>query len=441
MTKKFTNSRSASRPSNRSAKSAAPARGGRPSYSSKGRDDARSGRTSERSSSRTSERSYDKPARSYDKPARSSERSYDKPARSYSKSTTGFDKPARSYDKPARTSERSYDKPARSYSKSTSSYDKPARSYDKPARSSERSFGKFSAKPAYASRPRDEMRDDNRFETQFEARHDSPSDSQSESPRSNKRDGKRESKTSNLLYGAHAVRQAWLNPQRTIRRLMLTESGMESFAATLEEAKRRKISRPQPDLIDRDYADQQLPGAVHQGIILDASPLDYTVLEDVLRAAETRSTAVVVALDQVTDPHNVGAIMRTAAAFGALAVLVPERNAPPLTGVLAKIASGAVDVIPLVRVNNLSRALDDLKKAAFWTIGFAEEGKETLAEADVTGKVVLVLGAEGDGLRRLTTERCDMLVRLPTQDPIGSLNVSNAAAIALYDVTQRQTGK
>jgi len=100
-----------------------------------------------------------------------------------------------------------------------------------------------------------------------------------------------------------------------------------------------------------------------------------------------------------------------------------------------------VDVIPLVRVNNLSRALDDLKKAAFWTIGFAEEGKETLAEADVTGKVVLVLGAEGDGLRRLTTERCDMLVRLPTQDPIGSLNVSNAAAIALYDVTQRQTGK
>ena len=409
MTKKFTNSRSASRPANRSAKSAAPARGGRPSYSSKGRDDARSSRSSERSSSRTSERSYDKPARSYDKPARSSERSYDKPARSYSKSSSGFDKPTRSYDKPAR--------------------------------SSERSFGKFSAKPAYASRPRDEMRDDSRFETQFEARHDSPRDSQSESPRSNKRDGKRESKTSNLLYGAHAVRQAWLNPQRTIRRLMLTESGMESFAATLEEAKRRKISRPQPDLIDRDYADQQLPGAVHQGIILDASPLDYTVLEDVLRAAETRSTAVVVALDQVTDPHNVGAIMRTAAAFGALAVLVPERNAPPLTGVLAKIASGAVDVIPLVRVNNLSRALDDLKKAAFWTIGFAEEGKETLAEADVTGKVVLVLGAEGDGLRRLTTERCDMLVRLPTQDPIGSLNVSNAAAIALYDVTQRQTGK
>ena len=426
MTKKFTNSRSTSRPANRSAKSAAPARGGRPSYSSKGRDDARSSRTSERS---------------YDKPARSSERSYDKPARSYSKSSSGFDKPTRSYDKPARSSERSYDKPARSYSKSTTGYDKPARSYDKPARSSERSFGKFSAKPAYASRPHDEMRDDSRFETQFEAPHDSPRDSQSESPRSNKRDGKRESKTSNLLYGAHAVRQAWLNPQRTIRRLMLTESGMESFAATLEEAKRRKISRPQPDLIDRDYADQQLPGAVHQGIILDASPLDYTVLEDVLRAAETRSTAVVVALDQVTDPHNVGAIMRTAAAFGALAVLVPERNAPPLTGVLAKIASGAVDVIPLVRVNNLSRALDDLKKAAFWTIGFAEEGKETLAEADVTGKVVLVLGAEGDGLRRLTTERCDMLVRLPTQDPIGSLNVSNAAAIALYDVTQRQTGK
>jgi 23S rRNA (guanosine2251-2'-O)-methyltransferase len=249
----------------------------------------------------------------------------------------------------------------------------------------------------------------------------------------------RESKSANLLYGFHAVRQAWLNPARSIRRLFLTPAGLETFAPALEEAKRKKLPRPNPEQVERERLDQMLPGAVHQGIALDCAPLDFATLDDVLRATSSASSAVIVALDQVTDPHNVGAILRSAAAFGAAGVIVPERNAPPLTGVLAKTASGAVDAIPLVRVANLARALDELKEDGFWTVGLAEEGKQTLAEADMSGKVVLVLGAEGDGLRRLTTERCDLLVRLPTLPPIGSLNVSNAAAVALYELARKRS--
>jgi 23S rRNA (guanosine2251-2'-O)-methyltransferase len=144
-------------------------------------------------------------------------------------------------------------------------------------------------------------------------------------------------------------------------------------------------------------------------------------------------SAALVVLDQVTDPHNLGAIARSAAAFGALAIVLLDRNAPPLTGVVAKTASGALDVVPLIRVNNLARAMGEMKEAGFWLVGFAEAGKEVLGTADITGKIALVMGAEGEGLRRLTMENCDRLMRLPTQPPIGSLNVSNAAAVALFE--------
>lgn len=139
-------------------------------------------------------------------------------------------------------------------------------------------------------------------------------------------------------------------------------------------------------------------------------------------------------LDQVTDPHNVGAVLRSCAAFGAMALIIPERNAPPMGGVLCKTASGAADVTPVVEVKNLARCLDQLREADFWTVGFAESGRDSLAATPLQGKVALVMGSEGEGLRRLTAERCDTLASLPTRPPIGSLNVSNAAAVALYEV-------
>jgi 23S rRNA (guanosine2251-2'-O)-methyltransferase len=185
---------------------------------------------------------------------------------------------------------------------------------------------------------------------------------------------------------------------------------------------------------DRALLDSLLPGTVHQGIALDAAPLPETHLNDLL----AKQPRLLVVLDQVTDPHNVGAILRSAAAFGAEGVILTERHAPGMTGTLAKTASGALEHVPLVPVVNLARALEQLREAGFWCIGLAEEGEKSLGAHDLSGATALVLGAEGDGLRRLTRERCDALAKLPTQGAIGSLNVSNAAAIALYEAKRQR---
>ncbi|MGI9387784.1 MAG: 23S rRNA (guanosine(2251)-2'-O)-methyltransferase RlmB [Methyloligellaceae bacterium] len=246
-------------------------------------------------------------------------------------------------------------------------------------------------------------------------------------PRQGRRRQPGSGKNERWLYGHHAVVAALQNSGRTPERLLATPQA----AARLRE----ECPAAAPEPADREAIERVLPpGAVHQGLALLASPLEQPALADAI--AETAESALVVLLDQVTDPQNVGAILRSAAAFGADAVIMPQRHAPAATGALAKAASGALERVPLVSVANLAQALESLKQAGFWCVGLDAAASTTIAEADMTGRLALVLGAEGSGLRRLTAERCDLLVRLPTQGPVESLNVSNAAAVALYALTQ-----
>ena len=239
-----------------------------------------------------------------------------------------------------------------------------------------------------------------------------------------------------LIWGLHAARAAFLNPKRRITRLWLTESGQKTFAATQAEAKEELLKRPDAKHIDREELDRMIPtGSVAQGIVIETAPLHEPSLHDIIGANPPPD--LILMLDQVTDPHNVGAILRSAAAFGAGAVVMTERNAPTTTGVLAKSASGALEHTPMIHVVNLARAIDDLREAGYWCVGLAEEGAKNLGELDMSGRTVLVLGAEGEGLRHLTRQKCDELARLPTGGAIGSLNVSNAAAVALYEVRRQ----
>jgi len=190
-------------------------------------------------------------------------------------------------------------------------------------------------------------------------------------------------------------------------------------------------------ILDRDGFTALLGGdVVHQGLALEVEPLEAPDLDDVLRAADGAAGAVLVALDQVSDPQNVGAVLRAAAAFGARGVIVAEHGAPPATGALAKAASGALELVPLIPVTNLARALERLKEAGFWCCGLDERAPELLAQLDLGPRVALVLGAEGDGLRRLVRESCDYLARLPTTPAMPSLNIATAAAVALYQLAR-----
>jgi len=210
------------------------------------------------------------------------------------------------------------------------------------------------------------------------------------------------------------------------------DAALRQRVAALIQA--RAGDTPAPEVMPREALERLLPrGAVHQGIAAQVDALEESDIDDIIRATESSESARIVVLDQVTDPHNVGAIIRSAAAFGAAAVVLPERNSPPLTGTLAKAASGAVERVPLVRVVNLVRALAQLKQAGYWCIGLDAAAPKSLHEADLTGKIALILGAEGEGLRRLTREHCDLMVRIPIAASVESLNVSNAAAVALYE--------
>ena len=240
--------------------------------------------------------------------------------------------------------------------------------------------------------------------------------------------------TCQWLYGTHPVLAALANPRRRCSRLIATAEVERALGAKLAKLLER-LPGLRLEIMTRAEIDRLVPGAVHQGIALQVEPLEDANLDELLRETAGRTNAVLLVLDQITDPHNVGAILRSASAFGALAVVLTERHTPPAGATLAKSASGALERVSLVRVVNLARALEDIKKAGFWCAGLDADAKTSIADARLDGRVALVLGAEGEGLRRLTRERCDLLVRIPmAPKAVASLNVSNAAAVALYEL-------
>jgi 23S rRNA (guanosine2251-2'-O)-methyltransferase len=229
-----------------------------------------------------------------------------------------------------------------------------------------------------------------------------------------------------ILYGWHTVKAALENPARQVRRLYLTENAARRLA---EEGVALPVTpeRVRPDAI----AARLPPDAVHQGLLTEADPLPALALEEI------EPTGIVLALDQITDPHNVGAILRTAAGFGVAAVVTTARHSPAATGVLAKSASGALEFVPIVTVQNLARALATLKERGHLLVGLDSTGEGDLGELPIRAPLALVLGAEGRGLRQLTRATCDRVARLDLPGRIKSLNVSNAAALALYVATKR----
>ena len=227
------------------------------------------------------------------------------------------------------------------------------------------------------------------------------------------------------LWGKHAVAAALDNPDRKVLRAWATRDAAafmqfpKDLPVTLAEA---------PDLgrlVPHD--------APHQGVVIEVEALGDVWLDEIIGGAAER--AVLLVLDQVTDPHNVGAILRSAAAFGAAGIVTQDRHSPPESGVIAKAASGALERVPWARVVNIARALEEIGEAGFWRIGLAADSDTELRDALGPPRVALVLGAEGAGLRPNTREHCDAIARLPISDAVESLNVSNAAAVALYAAT------
>jgi 23S rRNA (guanosine2251-2'-O)-methyltransferase len=230
------------------------------------------------------------------------------------------------------------------------------------------------------------------------------------------------------FYGRHAVLAALANPERTVRKIWGTREALAGLDI--------------PATIPITFADvadlgRLVPGdAPHQGLVAEVDPLEEIWLGDLLAQGEGDQRPLVV-LDQVTDPHNVGAVLRSAAAFDALGIVTQDRHAPPESGALARAASGTLETVPWVRVVNLARALEEIAEAGFWRVGLTGHAEGTLGEVMGQGRIALVLGAEGEGMRQNTETHCDQLARLPISDKVESLNVSNAAAVALYAIAAR----
>lgn len=237
------------------------------------------------------------------------------------------------------------------------------------------------------------------------------------------------------LFGSHAVEAALGNVRRTLHRLLATENAERRLADAIR-ARGVAVQRTTPGELDRLLGTD----TVHQGLLLEADPLPEPDLDELVQRAA--QVGPLVLLDHVTDPHNAGAVLRSAAAFGAAGVVMTRRHSPPLNGVLAKSASGALDLVPVLMVQNLARTMLDLKELGFRLIGLEGTSDARLEDETFSGLSALVLGAEGKGLRQLTAETCDQLVSIATGGPLASLNVSNAAAVALHwaAIARRKSG-
>jgi 23S rRNA (guanosine2251-2'-O)-methyltransferase len=303
------------------------------------------------------------------------------------------------------------------------------------ARPDARAKARPQTRPQKPSAPRAESRPPMRAEARPEPRPVARAAFSTEKPRLDSPAPPRQGEV--WLYGHHAVAAALANPARKVLRLIGTAEALAKLAdepgippAVLGNA--RTVARRDVDIAVGE-------NAVHQGLAALMRTLDYNLM-DILEMAAVKPNACLMVLDQVTDPHNVGAVLRSAAAFGASAVIAPDRHAPDESGVMAKSASGALDKIPYVKTTNLVRALEQIKEARFWLVGLDAEADQVLGAMKLEGRIALVVGAEGEGLRRLVRETCDHVARLPMAGDMESLNVSNAAAVALYEKV-RQDGK
>ena len=239
------------------------------------------------------------------------------------------------------------------------------------------------------------------------------------------------------IYGRHPVLAALRNGRRRIERLLATDDTATDLKSATAKA---AVPRPEVEVVDRRAISSLVPpDAVHQGFAALVRPLLADDLNTVLKQAPQTARTVLLVLDQVTDPRNVGAVLRSASAFAAVAVVVQDRHAPEETGALAKAASGALETVPLIRVTNLARTLRMLQDMQFQCVGFAADSPLVLAQVPLQGHLALVLGAEGSGLRRLVRETCDVTVRIPISPGVDSLNLAAAAAIALYECRREDT--
>ncbi|MBQ2811536.1 MAG: 23S rRNA (guanosine(2251)-2'-O)-methyltransferase RlmB [Alphaproteobacteria bacterium] len=232
-----------------------------------------------------------------------------------------------------------------------------------------------------------------------------------------------------ILYGRHAVMSAIQNPQRKIQKLVCTS----------ENAIELKKKYPNLNLVvaDKKDIDKLLPPeAVHQGYALYCSELESLSIEELCQITAEDKKCNVLILDQVTDPQNIGAIIRSCAAFGTKALIVQDKNSPTESGAMAKAAAGTMEFLPVVRVTNLARAIETLKKNGFWVVGMDGYAKDNVDKIDKNAKLAVIMGSEGSGMRRLIEESCDITVRLPINEKVESLNVSTAAAVVLYELSK-----